>query len=234
MYKISVLLIILTLLITLVIFLTYSTPNNRFFSASIYPVLDTIHKDRSVILNEIYTIYRTSNTWMSWPEKKILDGKPNSHWKIFPYYAFGIWVDDNCKKTPTITKFIKSIKNLKLATLSKLSAGMKLVPHCGWGKHSNNVLRCHYGLIVPENKTCYVKVEDEVRYHKNDQWLVFDDSKLHMAENKSTKDRLVLIIDIERPEGIPKGNSKIGDTEELLQLVKYFRDKHQVLVKEKN
>jgi beta-hydroxylase len=195
---------------------------NFTFFKYIFPELTHIHKYRKSILKEIYPI----TNWNYWTEKELYNGIPNSDWKIFPYYAFGIWVEENCIKTPILTKFIKSIPNLKLATLSKLSPGMKLKPHRGWGNHSNNVLRCHYGLIIPKNLSCYVMVEDEIQYHANDEWLIFDDSKTHMAENRSTKDRIVLIIDIKRPDTIPPGDSIVGDTKELLEIVNYFKNKN--------
>ena len=34
--------------------------------------------------------------------------------------------------------------------------------------------------------------------------LVFDDSKLHLAFNKANEERVVLIVDMARPESIPK------------------------------
>lgn len=198
----------------------------KFFKVDdMFPRLKSIHHIRNSIVEEAHDVLNNSINWEYWPEKNLYDGKPNSSWKIFPYYAFGIWVNDNCAKTPTLTKFIKSIPNLKLATLSKLSPGMKLVPHRGWGNHSNHVLRCHYGLIVPGNNSCFIKVGNQTQYHENDKWLIFDDSKTHMAENQSSNDRVVLIIDIARPKHIPKGTSDVGDTKELLEIVNYFNNK---------
>lgn len=33
---------------------------------------------------------------------------------------------------------------------------MKLIPHQGWATHSNNIMRCHYGISVPEY--CFISV----------------------------------------------------------------------------
>jgi aspartyl/asparaginyl beta-hydroxylase (cupin superfamily) len=221
------------LIILSIIFIFYmfnkSVPKNELFYDvnDVFPELEKIHKLRPHIMNEVNNVIKLQSQWNDWPEKDLYDGKGT--WKIFPLYAFGIWVDENCKVMPKLAKFIKSIPKLKLATLSKLSPGMKLIPHQGWGKHSNNVLRAHYGLIVPE-KQCYIKVSDETRekikFHKNDEWMVFDDSKTHMAENMSSIDRIVLILDIERPEYIEKGKSKIGDSKELIEIVNYFKNKN--------
>jgi hypothetical protein len=57
------------------------------------------------------------------------------------------------------------------------------------------------------------------KYHNKFEWLIFDDSKIHSAENLSDADRIVLIIDVERPRNIAIGKSEIGDTKELLEIV---------------
>ena len=44
--------------------------------------------------------------------------------------------------------------------------------------------------------------------------------------NRSTKDRIVLIIDLKRPDSIPPGDSQTGDTKELLEIVNYFKNKN--------
>ncbi len=209
----------------------------------ITPDLRNIENDRRNILTESYKIQSRSinktnkskiNTdetlWHDWPEKKLYAN--NGTWKIFPFYAFGVWVPENCNMCPYTYKFLKSIKGLKLATFSKLSPGMKLTPHRGWGNHSNHVIRCHYGLSVPNGLGCYISVSDTENgkdtklYHEQFKWLIFDDSKWHYAENKSTHDRIVLIVDIERPAHIKTGTSEVGDSKELLDIVNYFKEKN--------
>jgi aspartyl/asparaginyl beta-hydroxylase (cupin superfamily) len=218
--------ILFVLIILIVKRLTKKKSIKVFHNTDIFPELENIHKIHNNIMKEINIVLEDQQNWMNWPEKDLYEN--NGNWRIFPLYAFGIWVNDNCSKVPILTKFIKSIPNLKLATLSKLSPGMKLKPHRGWGNHSNNVLRAHYGLIVPENK-CYIKVNDKIKYHKEKKWIIFDDSEMHMAENKSDKERLVLIIDLERPKNISKGTSSVGDSKELLEIVKYFKNRQLVV-----
>ena len=218
----------------------------------ISPDLNTINKIKNNVYNEATEVYLHQKNWVDWPEKDLYAN--NGSWEIYPFYAFGIWVNQNCNKCPTIYNYLKSIKGLKLATLSKMTPGMKLKPHRGWGKHSNNVIRCHYGLIVP--KGCYISVSDnndipplfrqskrnkfsnypnnikykdddgsteEIRFHKQFEWLVFDDSKTHYAENMSNKYRIVLIVDIERPSNIKSGTSEVGDSKELMNIINYYK-----------
>jgi beta-hydroxylase len=214
--------VVLVLIIIVGILSKYYFGRDAFYSIDeLFPEHRSIHQIRPQVLEETKRILSDADNWKFWPEKDLYDGPPRSDWKIFPFYAFGVWVDDNCKQAPAITAFIRSIPNLKLAILSKLSPGMKLKPHRGWGNYSNHVLRSHYGVIIPEG--CYIKVNDKVQYHKDDEWIVFDDSEMHMVENPSDTERIVLIIDRERPKHIPLGTSTIGDTEELANIIEYFR-----------
>ena len=65
-------------------------------------------------------------------------------------------------------------------------------------------------------------MEDEPRCHAEGEILVFDDSKVHMAYNRSARDRVVLIIDFARPEGVPRGRAVGGHTEHLDVLLEKF------------
>jgi hypothetical protein len=198
--------------------------NKRFYTVNeFYPYLNTIILKHNFILKELDFIQSSKENWTLWPEKHLFDGRTEkSTWTIFPFYAFGHWVPQNCEKCPSIYEFIKHIPGLRLATLSKLDAGMKLTPHQGWGNHSNHVIRCHYGLLVPQN-LCYISVDDEKQFHCEKEWIIFDDSKTHYANNLSEEDRIILILDIERPYWIEKGISDINDTKELLNIIDYFK-----------
>jgi aspartyl/asparaginyl beta-hydroxylase (cupin superfamily) len=185
--------------------------------------LNNITEIKYDILDEVNSINKKSCKWNDWPEKYLYE---RGNWKIFPFYAFDYWVTDNCNICPHITNFLKSIPNLKLATLSKMSKGTSLTPHQGWGNHSNNVLRCHYGIIIPDNCSISVLYENKwlKMYHEQFEWIIFDDAKMHYAENEGNSDRIVLIIDIKRPKNIKIGQSTVGDSDELMQIVKYFKN----------
>lgn len=217
-----------------------------------YKYLNKINNlDKKLIINEVENITLDKNiTWSEWPEKELYSA--NSQWKIFPLFVFDKWIDKNCGKCPMIYSFLKLIPNLKIAVLSKLNAKMKLTPHRGWGGHSNYVLRCHYPIIVP--KYCYVSVSnngdpplfnndkikfnsypndiiynmnddyEEIHFHKQFEWIIFDDSETHYAENLSDTERIILLLDIERPQSVKPGTSVVGDTKELLDIVKYYKD----------
>lgn len=256
---------ILSLIITLILVIILSRTKDEFFYdvKEINPDLEKIDSIKYEVYNEMLKVYN-KKSWEDWPEKNLYN--KNGQWKILPFYAFDTWVKENCDSCPKIYKFLKSIKGLKSAMLSKLSPKMKLNPHRGWGRYSNYIIHCHYGILVPEG--CYVSVsnrnkpplfksftsgeskgffkkekvksktsgenivydefdrKEEIRFHQQFKWLCFDDSKTHYAENTSNSDRIVLLLDIERPLNIAVGTSAEGDTEELTAIINYYKSKN--------
>lgn len=229
MYYIYIIVIIIIAFVLLYLTMRKQYIDKKFYDVTeICPELNNIY-NYPKIFNEVENVQK--EIWSEWPEKQLYVSK-DKKWNIFPFKAFGVIVKDNCNKCPTLAKFINSIPNIKIALLSKLGPGMKLLPHQGWGNHSNNVIRCHFGLDVPNG--CYISVSDnnnlsdqEIKYHKNNEWLCFDDSKIHYAHNPTNKDRIVLIVDVVRPKNIKRGNSTIGDTKELAEIINYYKNKNK-------
>lgn len=205
--------------------------DKKFYDISIYPELENIYFYKNDIHKELQNLLHNykfkNNVWIDWPELNLYDTSKDI-WKIMPFFYYNYWVKNNCDKMPNLTKFLKSLPNLRIALLSVLSPHTKLNEHQGWGNHSNNVLRCHYGLIVPDE--CFITVREEnelfgeIQYHIKDEWLIFDDSKLHFAANNSDKYRIILILDLDRPNNIKKGISQIGDTKELCDIIDYIKN----------
>ena len=242
-FELTYLLILVVILFSFTIKYYYNTSDDTktLISKNFYEVneveskLNNIYQNINVIKNEVQNIIQHAD-WIDWPETNLYDGREDllnktaniKHpWTIFPFFAFDTIVSENCKKCPNLWNFIKSIPSIRLATLSKLAPGTKLNTHQGWGKHSNNVIRCHFGFNVPYG--CCISVrkdmcdDEEIRMHRNNQWLLFDDSRYHYAYNPTKRSRIILIIDVDRPSNIKTGSSEIGDTKELIQIVEYFR-----------
>lgn len=185
------------------------------------------------IKNEIMAMTdMSSNQWHDWPEKWLFkEYNDTKVWKALPLYGFGIWSTQNTKNCPVLANYLKSIPNLRLAMISRMAPGIVLDKHQGWGFYSNHAIRCHFGIDVPEN--CFVSVtnekgEEKIKYHENGKWLIFDDSKTHSASNLSNKERIVLIIDIERPKNIEIGKSQFGDKEEFMNVIKELRQEQYI------
>lgn len=204
-------LIILILYVIYVIYVIYATKPQRFFETKeIYAKLYNSPTDE--IQKELYNITKTDTDWVNWPEKELWDHNKNS-WKVFPIYGFNRWNKKNAEACPKTVQFIKSLgNNIISAGFSMLEPGVKLDVHRGWGPLSNNVLRSHL-LLTNTNCTLYVDGETRNLIYKN--WITFDDSLPHSAENLDKNIRIVFLVDMIRPSNVPKGNSDVPYSSEL-------------------
>jgi beta-hydroxylase len=184
----------------------------------IYPQLNIIHKNRDIIMKELFDVKnKDSKLWHTWIENQL---------SVIPLYFFGKWSTKGIALFPNTSKIIKNIPKIKTVAISKLKANSQIQPHIGWGDLANEILRCHYGLIVPHDNGCVC--DNWVVLHKNGEWLVFDDSKMHSSYNFSNEDRIIIIIDMERPENIPKGISTVEYKKELLDFINSFYDQKDI------
>jgi ornithine lipid ester-linked acyl 2-hydroxylase len=192
--------------------------DRRFYDyKEVYPFLENLKLNRNEIRNEVLSI--TKEHWKDWPETQLYKNK--SGWKVLPFYGFGFWIKKNCIRYPKLYSLLKKIPGLRTATLSRLTPGTKIEPHQGWAKLSNYVLKCQYGIIVDDD--CILGCEYEVVEMKENKIIVFDDSKIHYAQNNGKEDRIILILDIDRPSFVKKGMSKVGDTTELNHFIEYMK-----------
>lgn len=190
----------------------------RFYAPfSTYPFLRKISEETSTIRKELEHFIERKNQFMDWPEKDLLEN-PRDEWTIVPLHGFGTW-HSNCGNFPETTSLLKQIPSLRTAIFSRLGSKTQLKYHQGWSLLSNNVLRCHLGIIVPKNGKSGVGVEGEKRNIKYGEWIVFDDSKLHTGFNESNSDRIVLLLDIDRPWWVRKGISSVSQTPQLLSFL---------------
>ena len=218
MNKILIIILVIIIFIAIYYFFFYEKLNQRFYDyKQVFPFLEKFKHHNEYIKYDVLNIIK--NDWKSWPEKYLYNNEDG--WKVFPFYGFNIWIDENCKKCPTIYKLLKTIPGLRTASLSRLRPDTKLIPHQGWAELSNNVLRCHYGIFVKDN--CIIGCENEITEMRENEIIVFDDSKIHYAENNGNQDRIVLILDIDRPHYIEKGKSSVKNTTELLHFIDIFK-----------
>ena len=209
------------------------------------------HKNIYIEVNNLNTNPNLNVIWYNWPHTDLYIGS----WKIVPLYGFGYWINTNCNMCPVLTNFLKSIPNLKSASLSKLDHNSKIKPHTGWYNVSVDSIRCHYPIITPPN--CFISVSNVldpplysdnsdnsdnnnillqnypndfstkyeiIKYHKNYEWIIYDDMNVHYSENMhNTLDRIILIIDILKPSCFNKKITNYNNIN-LADIKKYYKD----------
>jgi aspartyl/asparaginyl beta-hydroxylase (cupin superfamily) len=118
-------------------------------------------------------------------------------WKTFVLWGFGHRSERNCARCPETTRLLEGLPRLTSAWFSILAPGKHIPKHSGVTK---GMVRCHLGLIVPrEEERCRMQVADRMCHWEEGRCLLFDDSCKHEVWNDTDQERVVLIIDVERP-----------------------------------
>jgi beta-hydroxylase len=60
-------------------------------------------------------------------------------------------------------------------------------------------LRYHLGLVTPNSPECFIIVDGEKYYWKDGEAVMFDETYIHTAENRTDVTRVILFCDVERP-----------------------------------
>ncbi|GAB9464670.1 Aspartate beta-hydroxylase domain-containing protein 2 [Globisporangium polare] len=205
---------------------------NYYDYKELYPQLEVLRDNFDVIVEEMKAVHQSS-TWPFWPEKHYAEG--DNEWRVFPFcYTFPAfdasktaWVPPTCAMCPRTVDILKGIPGIRTALFSKLGPGTTLTAHRGWADLSNHILRCHLGLVVPTfeggEPSCSMVVGGQKAAHGEREVLVFDDSKLHFAYNRHDEQtRVVLIVDLYRPDHLPRGRAKGGHSDELDEFIDTF------------
>lgn len=117
-------------------------------------------------------------------------------WKRFYLKWYGNDLPSAQQHCPRTCELLNSIRSVKGAMFASLPPGAKLVTHRDPYAGS---LRYHLGLVTPNDNDCYINV-DGINYSWRDgEAVMFDETYLHYAENKTNHDRIVLFLDIKRP-----------------------------------
>ncbi len=162
-----------------------------FFESSDFEFIPNLEENWLLILRELEQLQ--PQNFIDWPEKDIY----NQGWEAFGLYAFGQRIEQNCQLCPQTTRLVETIPGMLTAGFSSLGPGTYIGPHFGATKA---VLRCHLGLMVPED--CAIRVDKETRSWQSGKCLIFDDTLEHEAWNKSDRTRVVLLIDFQRPDSL--------------------------------
>ena len=188
-------------------------------------------ESQQILRHEVASIPR----WTAWPEQQhyvhVQDGV--APWNVFPIcHCFPAndptklsWIEATCTWIPRTVQLLQQYAGpaLRTALFSRLDPNAVLEAHTGWCDLANHVMRVHIPIQIPPHQVCGVWVDGCVATHSSDSLVVFDDSKIHRAFNyHPTQDRIVLIVDLERPAVLPAGTATGGHSEELDAFIAQF------------
>lgn len=166
-----------------------------FYNNADYEWAEDLKKHYSSIRTEILS-YVDQHELKPYFNKSLLD-KQNT-WKTDGLLFWGYFIRKNHQHFKTSWQAIKKIPGLVSFSISILEPQSAIKVHNG---DTNAIIRVHLPLVVPEGlPNCSFTVNDETRAWKEGEPILFNDAQLHSAQNLSDQRRIVLLIDVIRPE----------------------------------
>jgi len=168
-----------------------------FFDGTQYDWVKTLEDNWTVIRDELLAFLDRRedrlkdyfNTSMVFPPRS---------WKTMGFYFWKYKIHRNCRDCPRTAAILESLPNMTAGSVSVLEPHSNINPHHG---DTDAIFRVHLGLVIPDTlPACGLQVGREVHGWREGKALVFCDAHIHSSWNQSDQRRLVLIVDVMRPE----------------------------------
>jgi beta-hydroxylase len=117
-------------------------------------------------------------------------------WKRFYLTWYGEPLPSAQALCPRTVALLKSVPSINGAMFALLPPGGKLNRHRDPFAGS---LRYHLGLVTPNSDACRIFIDGEPYSWRDGQDVLFDETFIHSAENKTDVTRIILFCDVERP-----------------------------------
>ena len=121
-------------------------------------------------------------------------------WKRFYLKWYGDFLPSASALCPKTAALLAEIPSINAAMFTLLPPGSRLGAHRDPFAGS---LRYHLGLVTPNSPDCHIIVDGEKYYWKDGEAVMFDETYIHQAENRTDVSRVILFCDIERPLSNP-------------------------------
>lgn len=162
-----------------------------------FPQLDLLQANWQVIREEALHLFDEGYIRAA---EKSNDASFNSFfkqgWKRFYLKWYGEPLASAETLCPKTVALLNAIPSVKAAMFALLPPGSKLNPHRDPFAGS---LRYHLGLITPNSEDCRIFVDGEMHSWGDGKDVVFDETYVHWAENRTDQTRVILFADVERP-----------------------------------
>ena len=174
-----------------------SIKNEPYIAVDQFPELDVFRDNWEMIRDEAIGLNNTSAIKAS---DDLDDLGFNSFFKTGWKRFYLKWYGANLKSAeslcPQTTKLVSENPAVKGAMFAMLPPGARLVKHRDPYAGS---LRYHLGLSTPNSDDCYINVDGQDYSWRDGEPVIFDETFIHYAENKTDHNRIILFLDVKRP-----------------------------------
>jgi len=205
----------------------YHDPALHPWSATLVEAFDAIHAEAMSVMrdNDALEDFLTFTPGQSKAGYLGGDG-PRPAWDAFFFYRHGERYDANHARCPQTSQLLDSIELCEVhgqapeICFSVLQPGTTIMPHHGV---TNTRLVYHLPLVVPEQ--CALNVFGGGEHHwREREPMMFDDTYMHEAWNRSAQTRIILLMDCWNPHLRPEERAAVKQMVELISAYEDFSD----------
>ena len=173
------------------------TPRSAYIDQTAFPELEVLNQNWEIIRDEAMSLAEDGQIRAASSYNDLgFNSFFRTGWKRFYLCWYGKELPSAAEKCPKTLALLKQIPTIKAAMFASLPPGATLVRHRDPYAGS---LRYHLGLVTPNDPECFIEVDGQ-RYHwKDGEAVMFDETFIHHAANKTGQQRVVLFCDVERP-----------------------------------
>ncbi len=183
----------------------YNLLMNLFSKLPTAPIIETDLIDDLAILRNNWEVIRDEALSLSEDgEIKAADGLNDAGfnsffrhgWTRFYLKWYGDPLPSAVRKCPKTLEVLKQTPSIKAAMFASLPSGGKLMPHRDPFAGS---LRYHLGLKTPNSDECFILVDGQKHSWRDGEDVLFDETYIHEAHNRTDENRIILFCDVTRP-----------------------------------
>jgi beta-hydroxylase len=183
--------------INAIMYLFSAVPRTPFLDVARFPELHVLRENWQLIREEAASLYKEGYITAS---DKYDDIGFNSFfrrgWKRFYLKWYNTPLSSAQALCPKTVELIQRIPTINAAMFTLLPKDSFLFEHRDPYAGS---LRYHLGLITPNDEKCCIYVDGHPYFWRDGEDVLFDETYVHRAENKTDHDRIILFCDVKRP-----------------------------------
>ncbi len=179
------------------VYLFSAVPNRPILDRERFGELDLLSEHWEAIRDEARALYEGGHIKRAdWYNDLAFNSFYKRGWKRFYFKWYGDFLPSARKLCPKTVELLERIPTIHAAMFTLLAPDSRLVKHRDPFAGS---LRYHLGLITPNSDDCRIFIDGEPYAWRDGEDIVFDETYIHRAENKTETARVILFCDVERP-----------------------------------
>ena len=179
------------------IYLTSAVPNRPMLRVDDFPELHTLREHWQEIRNEALALMETGAIRKpDTPNDLAFASFYKRDWRRFYLKWYGDYLPSAQRLCPRTVELLGRTPSVHAAMFAVLAPKSHLVRHRDPFAGS---VRYHLGLVTPNSDRCRIFVDGQPYVWHDGEDVVFDETYVHRAENKTDTWRIILFCDVERP-----------------------------------